>query len=452
MKPILLENIDDLTNDLIKALVNKHKIEAVPRFEKLERYYLGKHDILNRVLKDVNKPNNKVVNPYASYITDMIQGYFMGKPVTYTSNDDSFLENIGQIYDKNDEQSHNSLLSKDMSIYGIAFELIYIDEYNNIKFSKLPVLETFMIYDTSIDPKAIAAIRYYTVENYVDSSKVTKVQVYTDQLISHYTLTNDEMELEDEYEHFFGGVPVNPVFNNDEEIGDFEKVISNIDAYDKAVSDQVNDMEYMADSYIHIATGGGEDDEPLDPSTFQDMKNSRIIMTDANGKVSFVTRQTDNATVESYKTRLQKDIHKFAHVPDLSQDEFGGSNISGIALAYKFQGLEQIAANKERLFKQALSNRLRMIVNILNIKGNNYDAESLMPLFTRNLPVNITEHIQIAKDLTGIVSKETILAQLPFISNVKDEMDKIEEEKNEGANDYADVFNNESVIAFPQEG
>jgi hypothetical protein len=44
-------------------------------------------------MKDASKPNNKIANPYASYITDTLVGYFMGEAITYTSaSDESALE------------------------------------------------------------------------------------------------------------------------------------------------------------------------------------------------------------------------------------------------------------------------------------------------------------------------------------------------------------------------
>ena len=42
-------------------------------------------------MKDASKPNNKIANAYASYITDTQVGYFIGEPISYTSNDDTLL-------------------------------------------------------------------------------------------------------------------------------------------------------------------------------------------------------------------------------------------------------------------------------------------------------------------------------------------------------------------------
>ncbi|MGH0775283.1 phage portal protein [Bacillus mobilis] len=418
----------------METLIKKHSVEVVPHLNVLKNYYIGKHDILNRTMADPTKPNNKMVNSYGSYIVDMTQGYFLGKPVTYTSKNDSFLEKLQVIYHDNDEQAHNSLLSKDASIHGVAYEMLYINEKNEIKFAILPVKEVFMIYDTSINPSPVAAIRYYGVTDYISNSVQTKVEVYTDKTIKYYNQGKKGLELVDEKQHYFGGVPVVPYFNNDEEQGDFEKVVPLIDAYDKAVSDQVNDMEYMADSFLVLKNVS------VDADDIRDMKNNRTLVLDsvvegAGASAEWLVKKTDNATIESYKNRLQQDIHKFSYTPDLTDTNFG-SNLSGISLQYKFMGLEQICGNKERLFKMSLVERVTLIANILNIKGGNYSPSEVEMQFTRNLPFNLPEKVQLVKDLYGILPNDTLLAQLPFVLDAQAELDKLEEQNGNNTGEY----------------
>ena len=47
-------------------------------------------------------------------------------------------------------------------------------------------------------------------------------------------------------------VPIAIYKNNEEEQGDFEQVISLIDAYDKMESDSLNDFEYFVDAYLAL--------------------------------------------------------------------------------------------------------------------------------------------------------------------------------------------------------
>jgi SPP1 family phage portal protein len=88
---ISLNTIEELTESVIKRIVEKHRGEVFPRLKKLEDYYNANNEINRRIMKDCAKPNNKIANAYASYITDTLTGYFIGEPITYTSNDENLL-------------------------------------------------------------------------------------------------------------------------------------------------------------------------------------------------------------------------------------------------------------------------------------------------------------------------------------------------------------------------
>jgi hypothetical protein len=49
--------------------------------------------------------------------------------------------------------------------------------------------------------------------------------------------------------------------------------------------------------------------------------------------------------------------------------------------------------------------------------------------FVRNLPINITETIQLINSLKGTVSDKTLLGQLPFIDDVQAELDAVQAQK-----------------------
>ena len=432
MEFIMLDSMEKLTPALIDHLVTKHRLEAVPRIRHLRKYYEGQHAILKRTFKDASKPNNKIVNNFCRMITDVTQGYFMGEPITYTSDDEKFLMHLEDLYNVNTEENQNSLLAKDASIFGVGYELLYMNEDADICMTTLPPEEVLMIYNTKVDRKPIGAIRHYIVKDYLDpTNDVEYVEVYTETHIMKYfaysggTLIPDGIE-----EHYFGVCPVIPYCNNDEELGDFEGIIAIQDAYNAAVSDQANDFEYTADSYLVIT--GAQDTEDAE---FLNMKQNRLILLPEEGEAKWLIKKTDNQTLESYKKRLTKDIHRFSNVPDINSDEFM-SDISGVALKYRWQAMEQACANKERLFKESLYQRQKAICNILSIKGLHFDFGDVKPHFKRNLPVNMNEVIQLVASLRGTLSQETLLAQLPFLDSVQDELDRIEEEQDDPYNDF----------------
>ena len=125
---VSLNNIEELSEKVIQRIVESHRSTHLPRLIKLDKYYNAKNDINNRVMKDLTKPNNKIANAYACYITDTLVGYFIGEPITYNSNEENLLTDLSMIFEYNDEADENAELAKNASIYGIAYELLYVDK------------------------------------------------------------------------------------------------------------------------------------------------------------------------------------------------------------------------------------------------------------------------------------------------------------------------------------
>ena len=90
-----------LTIPLLKKIIDTNKT-TIDRYQKLENYYLGKHEIIKRQMADTSKPNNKIVNPYPQYISDVLSGYFLGEPITYTSEDTEAVEYLNNLLVYND--------------------------------------------------------------------------------------------------------------------------------------------------------------------------------------------------------------------------------------------------------------------------------------------------------------------------------------------------------------
>ena len=160
------------------------------------------------------------------------------------------------------------------------------------------------------------------------------------------------------------------------------------------------------------------------------MKENRVILLDQDSKAEWLIKNGDGSSTDTTKTRIDKDIHKFAQVPDMTDEAFAG-NASGVAIKYKTMPMENLVAVKERKFKKGLQKRIELIFTILALKGSAHDWRGIDVTFTRNLPTNETELANMVSVLDGIVSAPTLLSQLPFVENVDDELDKLKEQKEE---------------------
>ena len=436
-----LNSIEELDEKTILRIVDKHRTTILPRLLKLERYYLTKNDILQRVMADTSKPNNKIANAYASYITDTLVGYFIGEPVSYSSPDEEKMKELQMILEYNDEADENTKLAKDCSIYGVGFELLYFSDVEKmIRFTTISPKEGIPIFDKSIEHNLIAFIRYYDDYNVSTDKTETMVEVITDTSDTLYRQKNygtGPLLLENSFNHYFGEVPIAIFKNNDEEIGDYEPVLSLIDAYDKMESDSLNDFEYIADCYLCLYGFTADEDD------VKKMKENRVLLMDEGTNAEWLVKNIDDTTAENQKKRLDQDIHKFAKCPNLSDENFAG-NSSGVAIEFKTLGTENLVSIKERKFKRGLQQRFELISALNGILNDGFDWRSIEIHFTRNLPINQEDLANMVDKLEGVVSNETLLAQLPFVEDPQEEMRKVEEER------QTNPFYNNSLSLYQQ--
>lgn len=361
-------------------------------------------------MADPAKPNHKVVNPYANYITDIMTGYFLGDPVTYTSEDSELLNVLNAIYNYNDESAENAELSQDASITGVAFEILYLDADKQIRFETISSLGGIPIYEDTIEGDLLYFIRYYTNKDILTGKETTIVEVYSRSEIITYTkdFAASGLTFKSRVSHSFGMVPVVVYYNNKEALGDFEPVLSEIDAYDILESDSLNEMDYFADAYLGLYGMGGTDSDDIAA-----MKEQRVLLMPADGKAEWIVKNPSDTYIENMKTRIDANIHKFSKCPAMTDQDFA-ANASGVAMKYKLMGLENATSKKERAFKVGLQRRLELICRMLAVMGSNYDYRAVNIVFTRNIPTNLVEIAEVINNLGSLLSDETKISLLPL--------------------------------------
>lgn len=399
-----------LTPVLIKSLIGSHKKE-ITRLDSLDSYYRSNAPIMKRKKKDTTKANNKLVTNYAKYITTMSTGYFVGIPVQTRCKDENFLARLTTVFKYNDEADLNTTLAINNSKYGYSYELHYMDELGRNRIAAVDPREIIYITDNTLNDEPTMAIRYFEIKNAIDnSSKVYSIEVYTKETIITYEMDGDSITPIGELQHPFKDIPIIRYINNTDETGDYEPVLTLIDAYDKIQSDTANDFEELTDSFLSVSG------VTLEPEQALKLKEMKVFnFPSGDGKVEFVTKNVNDTALENFKTRLDSDIHKNSYTPNMSDENFVG-NSSGVSMAYKLQGLEFLTGIKEQKFKKGLFRRVELLSNVLSIRANQQmDYTTVDFIFTRNNPKNLIEIVEMVTKLTGTISSETKLDLLPMV-------------------------------------
>lgn len=413
-----------MTEELLKEVLDTHRTMCT-RYSYLNNMYVGQHDILSRTDKADYKPDNRLVANFAKYIVDTMGGFFMGIPVKASHSEEKINSYIQTLDAYNNQDDNNAELAKMCDIYGHGFELLFIDEDANVGITRVSPLEAFIVYDDSILHKPMYGIRVYT-----NSEGETEGSVSDHNTVRHFKVGETVPAFtKDETNHYFGGVPLIEYVGNEERLGIFEPAITLINAYNNALSEKCNDVEYYADAYLLVLGAA------LEENDLTSLRDNRIINLNSseahNIVVEFLQKPQADDTQENLINRLEKLIFHLCMVANINDENFG--NTTGISLRYKLQSMENLALTKERKFTAGMNKRYRLISNL---PGSKIPGDTWMGIeykFTRNLPNNLLEEAQIAGALAGIVSKETQLKVLSVVGDPQTEMNKIDEETTESA-------------------
>ncbi|SFC26046.1 phage portal protein, SPP1 family, partial [Fructobacillus durionis] len=389
------EDLNNLTPKRVGEFIKHHYNKQRPRLLNLDSYYKGINTKINSEASrriDEYGADVRLGHPFAQEIVDFHTAFSVGNPINISVDQDhNGQEDEHQQLDKiNHENGVDSLfydLFSDMSKYGRAFANVYRDG-DVEKITRLSPTNTFMIYSNDVDPVPIMAVRYteqskidddldyqpYVIETWTDSEYTISepVAIADGTIVNGYNVTKTDQ---------LSTLPVVEFWNNTQRMGDFDGVISLIDAYDAAQSDTANYMQDSNDAMLVIKGdiddlldgaelfGNPDDEEYLEKLAEQkkklmaSIKEARTLFLKSGSTGSgqqttvsadYIHKQYDTAGVEAYKNRLYKNIHSFSRTPDVSDENFA-SNASGVAMQYKQLGVIQLAKAKRRSFSKGLS-------------------------------------------------------------------------------------------------
>lgn len=426
----LIEKGQQLTVEIIKKIINSFSLSDLPKLVKYKDYFEGKQEITQRTATDVGKPNNKVVVNFCNSIVNNYLGYLTGKPISY-SNDTVDFEEVINILRYNDTPDEDSELLRQALIYGRAFEICYIDMDGKQRFKVLDSRECIPVYDNTIDSNLRYVIRFYKDTLYregVTEKEEYIVEIYSETEVSTYKAGAGFSSLEfiSSVPHYYRQVPITVFTLNKDEESIFSQIISLQDAYNTVLSDNLNDYESFADAYM-VIKGMTADDDDLD-----NMKTHRVLLMDSDASAEYLTKNFSDAQTQNILITLNKKIHSIANSPDFTDETFMAE--SGVALRYKLVGFENTASGIENQMKKALTKRIELLSEILKLTDNEIIWADVNIQFTRNLPTDLTESVNIVSALQGIVSDETLLSLLPFVNDPTAEAEKLIKQKKENVN------------------
>lgn len=397
-------------------------LNTLPKLQKWGNYYNGKHVILNKSYADKSKECNHIVTNYCKIVTDTYSGYICGKPVSYTSNQN--IDDVQDCINYNDSDAEDMAWCTNALIYGVGYELQWIDKYSQVRYSQVNPLNAFAIYDNTLDCDLLYFVRWYKRDNF-DDNDIFNIEVYSDKTVKTYQAhgLGGALELISEEQHYFNDVPVSVFYLNESEENIFNCIITLNDAYNELQSSEIDDFNAWVDAYLTL-TGVDADSEDI-----ASMKANRVLILPEGATANWLTKNASDTQIVNMLDNIKKNIFKVTACPDMADQTFLAQ--SGTALAYKLVGFENVASGIVARFTKAIQRRIELICNVLNLKATDAIWRDININFVRNLPVNLTETINLVNALKGTVSDATLLGQIPFITDVQSELEAVQKQKEE---------------------
>lgn len=412
----------ELDTALLQIMINRFRVNVEPKLNRYKNYYDGLQMILNKSYADASKPCNKTVINYMKNIVDSYCGY-LATPGYISYRSDNDIEEVMNILRYNDYQAEDSDFLLDALIYGVAAELMFIDNQGQTRFRLINPTTCFGVYDDSLTGDLMYFVRMYKANEW-DESNWYWVDVYSDYDVKHYKMSGDNGYLNfiAEEKHYFSQCPAN-IFYLPDEKSIFDCVMSLQDSVNELLSAEIDDYSAFCDAYLVL---NGVDAEPDDIAA---MKQNRVLLLPEGASANWLTKAASDAQVENILKRIHESIYRIAQCTDWSSETFVGGVSSGIAIRYRLTGMETRAGKIEAEMKKALQRRVEIICGIAALKLGEDVFRDIEIDFKRNIPEDESALIALVNSLKGTVSDATLLAQLPFITDVNAELEALQEQK-----------------------
>ena len=417
----------ELSYGEVRELIQLHTKNQNRMTRLLEEYKGNNAEISNMERKAEGKADNRISHAFPYLISSTFCGLMNKKPNIICE----LQEVVDDVLKYNDADKVNTSILTDMSVWGNSVEQYYLDKKGNIRFKRIDARDVIIVKDITIEADTFLVIKHWKVDG-LGEEKMEFVELYyEDKVVRYFENKDGEVSNVTEESLFFGDIPFTVYKNNELMLGDFERILPIVGAYNKYQSEVLNGTQDITNSLM-IISGATLSDEQL-----KQVKSMRVLADENSIDAKMVFN--DIPFNEAYLSQLRKDIFALSGCVDLTGESVG--NLSGSALKQRLVNMLYIASVKANYLKEGYLRRIELILNI-HALTNNINVDEIIKnteiTINYNTLEDSTEMLNLVQGLDGIVSKETQLSLLgEIIVSVQDEIDKLAKEKEENMANFS---------------
>ena len=429
-----------------------------------EKYFDGCHDILTRertvIGKDgelevvKNLPNNRIVDNQYKKMVIQKSNYLLGQPFTVQCDNKVYLKILKQFLNKRFMRTLKAV-GEDSLNCGIGWLFPMYNDKGEFIFKRFRPWEIIPGWKDAEHTELEYFIRIYEVVGYVGNTEkiIEKVEVYDESGVSYFELTDGGKLLPDGDQHvpYFSiedkgfnwtKIPLIPFKYNNKEIPLIKMVKSLQDGLNLIESNFQNQMEEDTRNTILVLVN--YDGENLGEfrknlATYGAVKVRTVD--GAGGDVRTLQVEVNSENYKSIIELFKKSIIENAMGYDAKDDRMNGTpNQMNIQSMYSDIDLD---ANGMETEYQASMEELLWFLNmhLFNIGMGDFEQEEVEIIFNRDMMLNEGEVIDNISKSVGIISDETLVAQHPWVDDVQEELERLDEQKQKNMEEFELGFN-----------
>lgn len=428
-----------------------------PRYQKLRDYYLGQQDFPTK-----SPEQNSITANHCRYITDVLVGYQFGNQPRYTTTDsDAAGQAILDLFEAQDKWNVEINIGEDLSIYGRTCELVYMPRDKDVPNSiEIDPMHGFVAYAGDVERDSVFGVVVFTYTNN-QRKTIYRLYVYDTADLSVWEADSGSQSprtwrmIEAPVPHGFGRVPLIEYKNNRKALGDYEGIMEIQDAYNSLLSDRQDNQDAFASAMLVLSGSimGRTPDEIRNGRRL--LKEAAILQLDEDASAEYLVKTSDEAGIQIVQDEYSRLLHKLCMVPDLSDEQFSG-NASGVAMAYKLFGTDQIVSRKQSQMQKGFTRRCKLYDYRLNnpTMNPNYkpvaDIDGMVITFNLNAPQDLSYVAAALSQLTGggkVMSLQTARTLISAIPDPQAETELVNQENQEDAERTRDTFDHDDVFS-----
>lgn len=435
-------------------------------------YYENEHDILTRKRTMIgndgkleivdNLPNNHIIDNQYAKLVNQKTNYLLGQPVAVHGDNEQYVELLQKVFNRRFQRTLKNCCKAAYN-GGIAWLYPYYTEEGDFAFRMFPAYEVLPFWKDSEHTMLDFFIRMYIVIGYQGTMPelIKKVEVYDLDgvhkfIYDHGSLIPDIVNGEQaDVPHVtmvdgqgnvtgfnWSRIPLIPVKCNSDEIPLLKRVKSLQDGINVMLSDFENNMQEDARNTILVlknydGTNLGEFRKNL--ATYGAVKVRNDDSAKGGVETLEITVNADNykAIVEIFKKALIENGMGY----DAKDDRLSG-NPNQMNIQSMYSDIDNDADDTETEFQAAFDDILWFVnAHLANTGKGDFEGEEVEIIFNRDVLVNESETIENCQKSMDILSLETILSMHPWVDDVQEELDRLEEQKQKEQEEIEKQYN-----------